>query len=193
MGWGKPGDEETLDEQIANLKRKIQGLQGEQSILDNFHNTFSKFNDESTVKGINEEKKSLDNTIIELKERLSKLKEPETSKEIKRDITEGVGISENIVVKKDVSVDAILKLVEDVDKAKENNLKTIKELQEKSIEGIDKLQTQLDDSHRQNTKYSILALVGGVSLGFVGSVIASLITTPKLPEVIFTNGTVIFP
>jgi len=47
--------------------------------------------------------------------------------------------------------------------------------------------------HKESKKSNLLYLVLGVVLGSIGSYIVAIATRPELPQIIFTNGTIIYP
>ena len=47
--------------------------------------------------------------------------------------------------------------------------------------------------HEESKKSNLLYLVLGVVLGSIGSYIVAIATRPELPQIIFTNGTIIYP
>jgi len=47
--------------------------------------------------------------------------------------------------------------------------------------------------HKESKKSNLLYLVLGVVLGSIGSYIVTIATRPELPQIIFTNGTIIYP
>ena len=47
--------------------------------------------------------------------------------------------------------------------------------------------------HKESKKSNLLYLVLGVALGSIGSYIVAIATRPELPQIIFTNGTIIYP
>jgi len=229
MPWKKPEDKGTIKEQVEELQKRLKALSGEKSLLDDFSYSFQKANDKETVKRLDKEKESLDDTVSRLRTKLADIlskqyedfmehaieppkEEPlEKTEQIPKEATlkgEAFSKSQKISEIGEAEYQKALKdwksfvsqSNEDIDK-KETDLQKlnhdlIKKLQESITElnnTITDLDDKLDEANKKNAKWSIIALIGGVGLGFVGSVIASLITSPKLPEVIYTNGTVIFP
>jgi len=47
--------------------------------------------------------------------------------------------------------------------------------------------------HEESKKSNLLYLALGVVLGSIGSYIVAIATRPELPQIIFTNGTIIYP
>ena len=58
---------------------------------------------------------------------------------------------------------------------------------------VEDLRLKIEKAERKNTRFAVIGIIVGAILGFLGSYIVAIITAPKIPTVIFTNGTVIFP
>jgi len=85
------------------------------------------------------------------------------------------------------------KILGEIEKKKKDTKKIEPSLLEKMNENITHLNKKIDEANLKNTKFLFIGVSLGGVIGFLTSYVVALITSPVIPKIIFTNGTVIYP
>jgi len=129
--------------------------------------------------------------LQEAESEIKKLQVQKTKLERRKNLEKLQKISEEVTA-------ATKEVRERISESKEKREKTVSDnpiLAEltKLHDKIDSLEGKNDELHSKNTLFGFLGVGIGAVLGGIASYIVAITTMPQLPQIMFTNGTVIFP